>query len=84
MKTSLWIVIVLVSWIVGFLMGYSVSSYTGKRNIGEAQVKEQKAGSQPAEAAGGYGADSGGYAAERKSAPKAAPAIRPAEKTAGY
>ena len=31
MKTSLWAVIALVTGIVGFLMGYSVSGYTGTR-----------------------------------------------------
>ena len=31
MKTSLWMVVVLVAGIVGFLVGYSVSSHTGGR-----------------------------------------------------
>ncbi len=32
MRTNLWIVIVVVSTIVGFLLGYSVSSYTGVKS----------------------------------------------------
>jgi hypothetical protein len=35
MKTSLWMIIALVSGIVGFLTGYSVSSYTGTRSVAE-------------------------------------------------
>ncbi len=31
MKTSLWIIIALVTGIVGFLVGYSVSGFTGSR-----------------------------------------------------
>ena len=36
MKTSLWIVIAVVAANVGFLVGYSVSSYTGFRNVDQA------------------------------------------------
>jgi hypothetical protein len=50
MKRSLWTVFVLVSGLVGFLMGYSVSSYTGVRALDKGHV-EQKV-------------DTGGYADE--------------------
>jgi hypothetical protein len=53
MKSSLWIVIVLVTGIVGFLVGYSVSSSTGGAHAGAVKAK-------PAETAPGYG---GGEAA---------------------
>ncbi len=87
MKTNLWIVIVMVSGIVGFLVGYSVSSYTGTRKIQNAQVKEAEGGvsaqrSKPDTAkptSGGYGAQAdtakptaGGYGAATPAAPKPA------------
>jgi hypothetical protein len=61
MKSSLWIVIVLVTGIVGFLVGYSVSSSTGTPHAaagkggGHAAEGAPGYGSQPA-AAPGYGA----------------------------
>jgi hypothetical protein len=50
MKSSLWIVIVLVTGIVGFLVGYSVSSSTGTPHAAAAEK-----GAKPAESAPGYG-----------------------------
>jgi hypothetical protein len=55
MRTSLWVVIALVSGLVGFLMGYSVSAYTGNRSLEklqemaekDARPVEEKAGGQP-------------------------------------
>jgi hypothetical protein len=55
MRTSLWVVIALVSGLVGFLMGYSVSSYTGIRSLEkdqemaekDAPATEEKDGGQP-------------------------------------
>jgi hypothetical protein len=77
MKTNLWIVIVVVSGMVGFLMGYSISSFTGVRHLQSAQAKEdarqEKPGgaapASPAPAAAAYGAqkpvsppaEAGGY-----------------------
>ena len=62
MKTSLWMIIALVTGIVGFLMGYSVSSYSGTRSAaaiaGQAAPASHDAapvaGAKPQ--AGGYGA----------------------------
>ncbi|HEY6912919.1 MAG TPA: hypothetical protein VI356_26295 [Myxococcales bacterium] len=86
MNNSLWTVIAVVCGIVGFLMGYSTSAYTGVRKI-EAAAQEQRVATSslapaapaaaPAPAAGGYGSApaapkpaAGGYG----SAPAAAPA----------
>lgn len=93
MKSSLWTVIAIVCGIVGFLMGYSTSAYTGVRKI-EAAAKEERvatstvaapaAAPAPAPAAGGYGSApaaakpaAGGYG----SAPAAA---APAPAAGGY
>jgi len=84
MKTSLWIVIVIVSGLVGFLMGYSVSSYTGFHTAAKAPGKEVKAADQPSETSAGYGSDSGGYAVEKPASPKASPRGPAVEKSAGY
>ena len=55
MKNSLWVVFVVVSAFLGFLIGYSVSSYTGFQKVqGYTTVAE----------AGGYGGESGGYGAD--------------------
>jgi hypothetical protein len=62
MKSSLWIVIVLVTGIVGFLVGYSVSSSTGVAHAGTAKA------AKPAATAPGYG---GGEAAPGYGAPAA-------------
>lgn len=92
MKNSLWSVIAIVCGIVGFLMGYSTSAYTGVRKI-EAAAKAEQVASAPANpvavpavakpAAGGYGSApaaakpaAGGYGA--------APAAAPAPSAGGY
>lgn len=80
MKSSLWTVIVVVAGIVGFLVGYTVSAYTGVRPIESAQAAEHgsaKDAAKPAETAG-YGAE--------KAAPKAAAGYgeaAPAKQAAG-
>lgn len=96
MKTGLWVVIVLVTGIVGFLVGYSVSAYTGVRVIAPAQAAGKPAepvakpaghAEAPAPTSGGYG---GG--AQQPAQPAAAagqggakPAAAPAKpKAAGY
>ncbi len=56
MKNSLWIVIVVVVAFTGFLVGYSVSSYTGIQKVDQ--------GSSGGPEAGGYGGESGGYGTE--------------------
>jgi len=65
MKNSLWVIIVIVAAFLGFLIGYSVSSYTGYKKVG------MGAG---APAAGGYGAPGGAPAAGGYGAPGGAPA----------
>jgi hypothetical protein len=94
MKSGLWVVIVLVTGIVGFLFGYSVSAYTGVRKLSEAQASESpahaapsKQAAAPAAPASGYGgtapqpAAAGGYGGAEKPAPKPPP-VKPA--AAGY
>jgi hypothetical protein len=81
MKSSLWIVIVLVTGIVGFLVGYSVSSSTGGMPVKakEAAHKEQAAGyaAEPAAAKGAAApAPAAGYGAQ--------PAAAKAVSTGGY
>ncbi len=66
MKTSLWIVILVAVGFLGFLIGYSVSSYTGIQKIKTKYVEELGAGGYGTEEdAGGYGGggygDAGGY-----------------------
>jgi hypothetical protein len=95
MKTGLWVVIVLVTGIVGFLVGYSVSSYTGNRRLDAPHATETaKAAPAPAAAAkhtasAGYGGSapaaapaSAGYGAPAPAAPAAKPPVKPA--AAGY
>jgi hypothetical protein len=95
MKTGLWVVIVLVTGIVGFLVGYSVSSYTGLRKLGASQAAETaKAAPSPAAAekptaAAGYGGTAAPAAAPAAAAgyggapaPAAKPPVKPA--AAGY
>jgi hypothetical protein len=65
MKNSLWVVFVAVSGFLGFLIGYSVSSYTGIQKVQQGYVAVAEAG--------GYGGESGGYGAE-SSGDRAAPA----------
>jgi len=84
MRTSLWIVVVVVSGIVGFLTGYSISSSTGTRGIEKAQaVEQEKVAPHPPEAPVGAGSPAGGYAASEPESPAAAPAAPPPGKTAG-
>jgi hypothetical protein len=71
MKTSLWMVVVLVSAIVGFLVGYSVSSHTGTRGLEQIEVAEEKAAPRPAPAAPAMQA---GAATEKPAAAAAGPA----------
>jgi hypothetical protein len=63
MKNSLWVVFVIVSGFLGFLIGYSVSSYTGFQKVQQGSVTVAEAGGYGGES-GGYGAESGGYGAE--------------------
>lgn len=64
MKSSLWAVFVVVAGFVGFLIGYSVSSYTGIQKVGYVERAESS----------GYGGETGGYGAETGSYGKGAPA----------
>lgn len=60
MKTSLWVVMLLIVAWLSFLIGYAVSSHTGYKH----RVAETPAGVGGYGApAGGYGAPSGGYGA---------------------
>ncbi len=80
MKNTLWIIIALVTGIVGFLVGYSVSGFTGAKHAqeiaGHAAPAQEAAAQHPA--GGGYGAagaathkpEAGGYGAAAP-APKA-------------
>lgn len=63
MKSSIWVVIVIVALFTGFLIGYSVSSYTGIQKIGKGLSGGTEAGGY-GEETGGYGADTGGYGTE--------------------
>lgn len=69
MKNSLWIVIVVVVGFIGFLVGYSVSSYTGIQKIQQGSVEKVEAGGYKSEESGGYGteSESGGYGAKSES-----------------
>jgi hypothetical protein len=85
MKTSLWVIIALVTGIVGFLMGYSISSTTGVRSLQAAHAGPPSA-RRPADAPGaagagsasegpaGYGSSQAAPAAPASGAPQAAPA----------
>ncbi len=96
MKTSLWSVIVLVAAIVGFLVGYTVSSYGGARRTGEAQAGHGAEAAKPPPApGGGYGAEKQAAPAEKQAAPQApaaggygavqtSSAKKPATPAAGY
>jgi hypothetical protein len=86
MKNSLWIIIALVTGIVGFLIGYSVSSYTGaKQAAAIAGHGAQPAAHEKAPMAAGTGApaqkpEAGGYGgAEQPRQPgaSAAPSGKP-------
>jgi hypothetical protein len=83
MKTSLWIVVVVVSGMVGFLTGYSASSSKSPRSIERAQaVEEEKVAPHPPETPGGQGAPEGGHAAGEPASPVTPPGSPPPEKTA--
>ncbi|UCH53603.1 MAG: hypothetical protein JSW09_02025 [Pseudomonadota bacterium] len=57
MKSSLWLVIVIVGVWLGFLFGYAVSSHTGPSQRAAVVEAEAQAG------AGGYGGGGGGASA---------------------
>lgn len=61
MKQSLWVIFVIVAVFLGFLIGYSVSSYTGIQKVG--YVGSAESGGYAGEA-GGYGGEAGGYGGE--------------------
>jgi len=87
MKTSLWIVVVAVSGIVGFLVGYSVSSSTGTRSVEKAQAYEEEKVAPhpreaPKEAPSGPASPAGGYATGEAASPMAAPGGPPPGRTA--
>jgi hypothetical protein len=87
MKTSLWVVIALVTGIVGFLMGYSVSGYTGTKTMAErgrgAHDVEAHPPAPAAVAAAPAKADAGGYpATPEKPAGAQPPAPQKATSTA--
>jgi hypothetical protein len=63
MKSSLWVVIVVVALFTGFLIGYSVSSYTGIQKVGQGLSGGTEAGGY-GEETGGYGEEAGGYGTE--------------------
>lgn len=69
MRNSLWVIIVIVTGFLGFLIGYSVSSYTGIQKIQQGSVEKVESGGYPSEESGGYGKEqeSGGYGAESES-----------------
>lgn len=70
MKPSLWIVIVVVTGIVGFLVGYSVSAYTGDKQAAELQAMQGKGARPAAPAPHGEAAPAGyGAAAPAPAAP---------------
>jgi hypothetical protein len=71
MKTSLWIVVVLLAGIVGFLVGYSVSSRTGTRSLQKVEAAGEKAAAQPPQAPA-TPAPLAGAVAEKSAAPSAA------------
>jgi len=73
MKNSLWVIIVIVAAFLGFLIGYSVSSYTGYKKVGMG-AGAPAAGGYGAPAGGGYGAPGGAPAAGGYGAPGGAPA----------
>lgn len=48
-KTALWIILIVTSTWIGFMMGYAVSSHTGGKQLAERAPASESAG------AGGYG-----------------------------
>jgi hypothetical protein len=82
MKSSLWIVIVLVTGIVGFLVGYSVSSSTGTPARGKDAA--HTATPAPAAPAAGYGAEPAAPAKPASPGYGAEPAPAKAASAGGY
>ena len=82
MKTSLWIVVVLVSGIVGFLVGYSVSTGTGTRGLEAVEAGGQQPAAPAAQPAPAPAAPAGGYAEKSAAPAPAAPAGGYGEKPA--
>jgi hypothetical protein len=74
MKNSLWLIIVIVVGFTGFLIGYSVSSYTGYQTVDKGYAGGAEAG--------GYGGEAGGYGAEAADRGTAAPG--PGEASESY
>ncbi|VAX15480.1 hypothetical protein MNBD_NITROSPINAE04-1331 [hydrothermal vent metagenome] len=64
MKKSIWIVFVIVSGFVGFLLGYSISAYTGMQKGGNISMESAGYGE---EESGGYGG--GGSSGETETEP---------------
>ena len=82
MKNSLWLIIVIVVGFTGFLIGYSVSSYTGYQTIDKGYAGGAEAGGYGGEA-GGYGASAGGYGAEAAGQGTAVPGSGEAPESSG-
>jgi hypothetical protein len=66
MKTTLWMIIALVTGIVGFLVGYSVSGFSGAK-----RATEVAGHAAPAQDAAAHKPDAGGYAGAGAPARKA-------------
>jgi hypothetical protein len=94
MKNTLWMIIALVTGIVGFLLGYSVSGFTGSRQAAATAGHAAPPHAEPAAhaPAGGYAPaaapaprpDAGGYAATPKPAPLTKVADGDKPKAPGY
>lgn len=94
MKNTLWMIIALVTGIVGFLLGYSVSGFTGTRQAAAIAGPAGPAHAEPAAhaPAGGYAPaaapapkpDAGGYAATPKPAAPTQVADGDKPKAPGY
>ncbi len=86
MKTSLWVVVALVTGIVGFLVGYSTSSYTGMRKIASAEAGKAKVEkvAAPSETPAGYGAPPPGHAAQSPAYGAQKPAATQPVSAGGY
>jgi hypothetical protein len=84
MKNTLWMIIALVTGIVGFLVGYSVSGFTGARRAAEVAAHAAPAQDAHKADAGGYaGAGAPAHKAEAGGYGAAAAPARPAE-AGGY
>lgn len=62
MKNTLWVIFVVVAFFIGVVIGYSVSSFTGYKQVG-ARGHGAPGYGAPGYGAPGYGAPSGGYGA---------------------